>query len=106
MSALGDGVVLMTDTDTTPTAAGGDLDDRDRAIFEFERQWWKYPGAKESAILDRFGMTATRYYQVLNALIDRPEALAADPMLVRRLRRLRDARARQRSPQRLGFDLG
>ncbi|EUA68748.1 hypothetical protein I553_1936 [Mycobacterium xenopi 4042] len=58
----------------------------------FERQWWKYAGAKEEAIKELFSMSATRYYQVLNALIDRPEALAADPMLVKRLRRLRASR--------------
>ena len=69
------------------TAAG--LGERDREILEFERQWWKYAGAKETAIRESFDMSATRYYQVLNALIDRPEALAADPLLVRRLRRMR-----------------
>ncbi|WP_370288925.1 DUF3263 domain-containing protein [Nocardioides sp.] len=81
------------------------LSDRDLAILDFERQWWKYAGAKESAVRERFDMSATRYYQVLNALIDRPEALAADPLLVRRLRRLRSQRQRQRSARRLGFDI-
>jgi hypothetical protein len=80
------------------------LDERDRAILEFERQWWKYAGAKEQAVRDLFGMSATRYYQVLNALIDRPDALAHDPMLVKRLRRLRASRQRARSARRLGFD--
>ena len=74
-------------------------------ILAFERQWWKYAGAKESAVSEQFGMSATRYYQVLNALIDRPEALAHDPLLVRRLRRLRSARQRQRDARRLGFGL-
>ena len=50
-------------------------------------------------------MSSTRYYQVLNALIDRPEALAVDPMLVKRLRRLRSARQRQRSARRLGIEV-
>jgi Protein of unknown function (DUF3263) len=81
------------------------LSDRDREILEFERQWWKYAGAKETAVREQFDMSATRYYQVLNALIDRPEALAHDPLLVRRLRRLRATRQRQRSARRLGFDL-
>ncbi|MFC6286010.1 DUF3263 domain-containing protein [Nocardioides sp. GCM10027113] len=85
------------------TAAG--LSDRDRDILEFERQWWKYAGAKETAVREKFDMSSTRYYQVLNALIDRPEALEADPLLVRRLRRLRAARQRQRSARRLGFEL-
>ena len=70
------------------------LSDRDRDILDFERQWWKYAGAKETAVREKFDMSSTRYYQVLNALIDRPEALAADPLLVRRLRRLRSQRQR------------
>ena len=77
---------------------------RDREILAFERQWWKYAGAKEQAIKDLFDMSATRYYQVLNALIDRPESLAADPMLVKRLRRLRASRQRARSARRLGIE--
>jgi hypothetical protein len=81
------------------------LSDRDREILEFERHWWKYAGAKETAVREKFDMSSTRYYQVLNALIDRPEALEADPLLVRRLRRLRAARQRQRSARRLGFEL-
>ena len=82
-----------------------DLSERDRQILEFERQWWKYAGAKETAVREKFDMSATRYYQVLNSLIDRPEALAADPLLVRRLRRLRSQRQRQRSARRLGFEV-
>ena len=81
------------------------LSERDRDILEFERQWWKYAGAKETAVRDKFDMSSTRYYQVLNALIDKPEALEADPLLVRRLRRLRASRQRQRSARRLGFEL-
>jgi Protein of unknown function (DUF3263) len=77
---------------------------REREILAFERQWWKYAGAKEQAIKDLFDMSATRYYQVLNALIDRPDSLAADPMLVKRLRRLRASRQRARSARRLGID--
>jgi hypothetical protein len=83
----------------------GRLSERDRSILDFERQWWKYAGAKESAVRDKFDMSSTRYYQVLNALIDRPEALEHDPLLVRRLRRLRATRQRQRSARRLGFEL-
>ena len=81
------------------------LSDRDREILEFERHWWKYAGAKETAVRDKFDMSSTRYYQVLNALMDRPEALEADPLLVRRLRRLRAERQRQRSARRLGFEV-
>ncbi|WP_091532158.1 DUF3263 domain-containing protein [Microlunatus soli] len=82
-----------------------ELSDRDAEILSFERQWWKFAGAKEQAIRDKFEMSATRYYQLLNALIDRPEALAADPLLVKRLRRLRATRQRNRSARRLGIDL-
>ena len=89
--------------DATSALADG-LSDRDREILAFERQWWKYAGAKETAIRDLFDLSATRYYQVLNALIDRPEALMADPMLVKRLRRLRSTRQRTRSARRLGID--
>jgi hypothetical protein len=83
----------------------GELSARDAEILAFERQWWKFAGAKEQAIRDKFQMSATRYYQVLNALIDKPEALAQDPLLVKRLRRLRSTRQRNRSAKRLGIDL-
>jgi len=75
------------------------LSRREHEMLTFERQWWRQAGAKETAIRNRFGVPPTRYYQVLNALVDRPDALAADPLLVRRLRRLRRARARTRSSQ-------
>ncbi|GAA2112248.1 DUF3263 domain-containing protein [Microlunatus panaciterrae] len=84
---------------------GSELSARDAEILSFERQWWKFAGAKEQAIRDHFQMSATRYYQVLNALIDKPEALAQDPLLVKRLRRLRATRQRNRSAKRLGIDL-
>jgi Protein of unknown function (DUF3263) len=81
-----------------------ELSERDRKILDFERQWWRYAGAKEQAIRDLFEMSATRYYQALNALLDRPEALRHDPMLVKRLRRMRAARQRARAARRLGLD--
>lgn len=84
--------------------AEGELGRREREILAFERQWWKYAGAKEQAIRELFDMSATRYYQLLNALIDTPAALAEDPMLVKRLRRLRATRQRQRSARRLGIE--
>ncbi|MFV0462452.1 MAG: DUF3263 domain-containing protein [Nostocoides sp.] len=84
--------------------AGPSLSERDREILAFERQWWKYAGAKEQAIKDLFDMSATRYYQVINSLIDSAEALEFDPMLVKRLRRMRAARQKARSARRLGVD--
>jgi hypothetical protein len=92
----------VTPADGAEPADG--LTRREREILAFERQWWKYAGAKEQAVRDLFDMSATRYYQVLNALIDRPESLAADPMLVKRLRRLRASRQRARSARRLGIE--
>ncbi len=73
------------------------LSDQERAILDFERSWWRFGGAKEEAIREQFDLTATRYYQLLNRLIDRESALAADPVLVRRLRRLRQQRQEARS---------
>lgn len=83
-------------------ASGPGLSEREQEILAFERQWWKYAGAKEQAVRELFDLSATRYYQVLNALIDRPEALAHDPMLVKRLRRMRQSRQRARTARRLG----
>lgn len=81
-----------------------ELTDDDKRILAFEHgRWWKYAGAKDSAILAEFGVSATRYYQQLNALIDRPAALAHHPLLVKRLRRLRSERQWQRDARRLGF---
>lgn len=72
------------------------LSDRDRAILDFERSWWTEPGPKELSIRDRFDLSPTRYYQILNELLDSPDAIAYDPLVVRRLRRLRDRRRRAR----------
>ena len=91
-------------TGTSLEAGAGGLDQRSEQILAFERQWWKYAGAKEQAIRELFDMSSTRYYQVLNALIDDPAALAYDPMLVKRLRRLRASRQRARSARRLGIE--
>jgi hypothetical protein len=73
------------------------LSDHEMRVLAFERSWWRQPGAKEREILEVLGMPATRYYQLLNELIDRPEAAAFDPALVARLRRQRGRRARIRS---------
>lgn len=105
-----DGASARKQSERTDDATVNDVGDdgltrREHDILSFERQWWKYAGAKEEAIKDLFSMSATRYYQVLNALVDRPEALAADPMLVKRLRRLRASRQKARAARRLGFDI-
>ena len=72
------------------------LSERERAILDFERSWWTEPGPKETVIRDRFGLSATRYYQVLHELLDSDDAMAYDPLVVRRLRRVRDRRRRAR----------
>jgi len=87
-----------------PVGTDGALDARGRAILDFERGWWRMAGAKEQAIRETFDLSATRYYQVLNELVDREEALAYDPMLVRRLRRMRASRQRQRAERRMSAD--
>jgi Protein of unknown function (DUF3263) len=95
-----DSVEVLPDRRTT----SDELARREREILAFEAQWWKYAGAKEQAIRELFDMSATRYYQVLNALIDKPAAMVADPMLVKRLRRLRASRQRTRAARRFGVD--
>lgn len=89
--------------DSVPSDSG--LLEREQRILSFERQWWKFEGSKEQAIRDEFGFSPTRYYQLLNGLVERPEALAYDPMTVKRLRRLRADRRRQRTARRLGIQL-
>ena len=86
-------------------AQSGSLSRRDRDVLAFERQWWQYAGLKEQAIKEMFDLSPTRYYQVLNEIIDNPAAVAEDPLLVRRLRRLRASRQRARSARRLGFEI-
>ena len=78
-----DGAIARTEQSGDDSALTDGLTRREHDILAFERQWWKYAGSKEDAIKELFSMSATRYYQVLNALVDRPEALAADPMLVK-----------------------
>jgi hypothetical protein len=100
-----DAATISVDSHTSLPAdrVQGQLSERDEQVLAFERQWWKYAGAKEQAVRELFDMSATRYYQVLNALIDDPAALAHDPMLIKRLRRMRSSRQRARtSARRLG----
>ena len=89
---------------SSASASGpAELDARERAILDFEREAWRLQIPKERAIRETFGISATRYSQLLHRIVDRPEALAYDPMLVRRLRRLRELRRKRRTAQRLGF---
>jgi hypothetical protein len=77
-------------------AVGVALTDQERDVLDFERSWWTVDGVKEALIEERLGMTASRYYRQLNELLDRPDALEHDPLVVRRLRRLRERRRRAR----------
>ncbi|WKX71054.1 DUF3263 domain-containing protein [Streptomyces sp. P1-3] len=88
----------MTAPPNQPPQPGGDdgLSDRDRAVLAMERRGWPGPGAKERAIRERLGMSPTRYYQLLNALLDDPRALAHDAVTVNRLRRVREERRARR----------
>ena len=81
-----------------------ELSQRDLDILDFERTWWKHAGVKEQAIRERFEMSATRYYQVLNELLEQPAAMEYDPILVKRLKRLRVYRQRQRVARLLGAE--
>ncbi|MFM7623724.1 MAG: DUF3263 domain-containing protein [Actinomycetota bacterium] len=72
------------------------LSDLEVRILEFERQWWRYAGAKDVGIKQEFNLSAREYYELLNNLIDRQDALAAAPLLIKRLRRLREARLAKR----------
>jgi hypothetical protein len=91
-----------------PAGKAGDgarpLDDRSRDLLDFEREWWMHSGPKERMIRERFGFSAARYHQLLNRIVDGDAALTYDPMLVRRLRRLREERRRKRFARRLGLE--
>jgi len=76
---------------------GSNLSDLEVRILDFERQWWKYAGAKDAAIKELFDLSTRSYYELLNNLIDREDALTASPLLVKRLRRLRQARISART---------
>lgn len=73
------------------------LSELDKRILEFGAHTWNNPGLKEDAIRELFGMSATTFYQRLNAALDHPEALAHDPITVNRLRRIREQRRDARS---------
>ena len=88
-----------------PISNGSGLSELEIKMLDFERQWWRYAGAKESAIKELFDLTPPAYYQMLNNLIDREDAVLAEPILVKRLRRLRESRTAARSSTRLGFNL-
>ncbi|SEP26881.1 DUF3263 domain-containing protein [Amycolatopsis saalfeldensis] len=100
-----DAAESMAEDQPSPPETVGGLTEREMQILAFERQWWRHAGAKENAIRERFSLSSTRYYQLLNTLLEKPEAVEADPMLVKRLRKTRAARQRKRGARRLGIEL-
>lgn len=102
MSAPAEHARSLEDTTEETLGQRTGLTEREEQMLALERGWWKYAGAKEQAIRELFDLSATHYYQQLNALIDTEAALAHDPMLVKRLRRLRTSRQRARTARRLG----
>jgi len=80
-----------------------ELSELELSILAFERQWWRHAGAKESAIKENFNLAPAAYYQLLSVLIDKEVAYELEPMLIKRLRRLRDVRSSKRAE---GFKLG
>lgn len=76
------------------------LTDEAKATLDFEREWWRYAGDKQGAIKEHFSCSPTSYYRFLNDIIDDDRSLVYDPMLVKRLRRMRVARQRQRADAR------
>ena len=88
-----------------PTPEPTGLSELELKLLNFERNWWRHAGTKESAIKELFNLTPPAYYQMLHNLIDRNDALLAEPILVKRLRRIRDARTAARSSSKLGFTL-
>ncbi|MYM20706.1 DUF3263 domain-containing protein [Brevibacterium sp. 5221] len=86
--------------DGAPVAEGG-LSELEAAVLDFERRWYTYGGPKDHAIRERFDMTAAGYFQVLNSLLDSAAAYQRDPILIKRLRRIRDSRQRGRAQSRI-----
>ena len=91
--------------DPTSDSVATGLSELEIKLLEFERNWWRHAGSKESAIKELFNLTPPAYYQLLNNLIDRQEALMAQPILVKRLRRIRETRTMTTSSSKLGFTL-
>ena len=94
--------VMGSATARWPTTPVAGLSERDQLLLEFERESWKLTVPKERAIRERFGFSPARYHQLLNRVVERQEAIEYDPMLVRRLRRVREARRKRRVAGQLG----
>lgn len=103
MLAASVGLVSLRAVNASPAAVAVRLEPRLQEVLDLERTWWQLGVPKERAIRERLGLSTTRYHQLLTKTLDLPEALVYDPMLVRRLRRLRETRRRRRFEARLGL---
>jgi Protein of unknown function (DUF3263) len=74
-----------------------ELTERERALLDFEGDWWTRDDPKDTLVRAIFSCSLDDYYQELNRLVEVPAALIYDPLVVRRLIRLRDRRRRARS---------
>ncbi|GAB3190794.1 DUF3263 domain-containing protein [Nesterenkonia suensis] len=100
MSSASSAETVRCDGADATVGEAGQLTEQEKQILALERQWWKYAGAKDQAISDQLQISAVTYYQLLNQLLDSDAALMHDPMLVKRLRRQREARQRARASRR------
>ncbi len=73
-----------------------ELTERDLKILDLEQNWWTRAGSKHQQIADSLDLSITRYHEILDEVIDSPAAMNHDPLLVLRLRRMRDERRRSR----------
>ncbi|NGN93345.1 DUF3263 domain-containing protein [Nocardioides sp. KC13] len=89
----------MTEAPHSPGSAEEQpgLSENEKRLLDFERSWWSAGIGRDEAVREQLGMSAADYHRAVNDLIDKPEALDYDGVLVRRLRRQRDARRTQRS---------
>ena len=78
------------------TSSSSPLPERARAMIEFEATWFDLDEDRHLAIRARFARSVEDYNLELNRVIDDPQALAADPLVVLRLRRQRERRRRSR----------
>ena len=72
------------------------LSAHERALIDFEREWWRLGSRKDVSIRARFEISASSYYRALHGLIDRAEALEYDSLTVLRLRKRREQARRDR----------
>lgn len=68
------------------------LTDHEKAMLDLATEHFRYAGSLDTAAMDRFGMTPTRYWQEMNRIIETEAALAYRPAAVQRLM------ARRRQP--------